>query len=289
MKKNRSINILLILIFALFLFRGDDVFAQARGKAYDGQIKSVIQGLVPAMIMCYDENEGSYAGCDTMIIEKYYDGKFPEPPKCSYDEKYNIVISNDGKNYAIWADLVNVDGYWCVDSEPEGYGKLVLSDEMPTSKKAFCPKDGHYTEQKVKSNCSTGKDDIGLYSIPLMFLLAFVAILFILLEFINKYCLSQKFGHKGMLWIALLGVIIAPCVGIICMLLVGTIATFLIGLDIGIALFASLPVIVLLAYFCIKSLFNPYKNLISSSAIRKLSLLILFFDLLIFIIALIAL
>ncbi len=282
MKKNGSINILLILIFALFLFRGDDAFAQARSKAYDAQIRSEIASLMAPMLICYDENGDSYSGCG-----KKLEDNIEIPPKCSYDDKYNIIVSEDGKDFAIWADLVNADGYWCEDSSFSG--RVVLSDEIPTSKKAFCPKDGHYTKQRVKSNCSTGNDDIGLYSIPLMFLLAFAAILFILLEFINKYCLSQKFGHKGMLWIALSGVMIAPFVGVIYMLLVGTIAALFTGLDVGIALFAGLPIIVLLAYFCIKSLFNPYKNLISSSVIRKLSLLILFFDLLIFIVALTAL
>jgi hypothetical protein len=285
MKKTKLINILFIFIFALFLFRGDEVGAEARTKAYDAQIKSDIAQIHMAIEMCYDENDGNYLGCDN--DEKLFrSGSYiPKPPKCSYDEKYNIIVSEDGKSFVIWADLVNTDGYWCLDSDTDGFGRVVLNDEVPITEKAFCSKDGHYTKQKIKSNCMTRNNNIGIYFVAFIFLLTFIIILFIILELINKYYFSHKFKHRSMFWIALLSVTLVPVVGIAYLLIAIVIITLFTGIDSGIAILIGLPIIVLLVYFCIKSLLNSYKNLISSSAIRNLSLLILFFDLLIFIIS----
>lgn len=86
----------------------------ARNKGYDTQVKSDASQIRNAMEICYDDNSGSYASCNTLALLG-----LPAtlvPPSCSDDNAggYNIITT--ASKYTIWADLCAASNDWCVDN-----------------------------------------------------------------------------------------------------------------------------------------------------------------------------
>lgn len=209
MKKIKLVNILLIFIFAVFLFQGDEAEA-TRSKGYDAQIKSNVAQIRNMVEICYDNNKGSYLNCGTLEVLGLNNFNI-KPPICSDDKEYNIAISEDGKSYAIWGDLVGADGYWCVDSA--GGSKTVANDIIPTKESTVCPEDGNYVKKDKNSNECQKKENfnslLSFISFFFLFIIVLYFILNIILSLINivfwKNKLSSKEINRKILKLILIG------------------------------------------------------------------------------------
>ncbi len=89
----------------------------ARQKGYDTQVKSDVSQLRNAMEICYDNNNGSYANCETAAA---LGSASMKPPACSGDALITGYIGStigvSASAYAIHADLCGGTFDWCADS-----------------------------------------------------------------------------------------------------------------------------------------------------------------------------
>ena len=98
-----------------------------KSKAYDAKIKSELSQILTNAEVYADGHDGSYSG--------YTVPAGTVPPKCSDDATYNVSVSTDGLHIAVWADLCDANGSWCIDSD--GANKLLTSGTTPTN--GVCP------------------------------------------------------------------------------------------------------------------------------------------------------
>lgn len=270
MKITKLSNILLVFIFALFLFQGDEVGARSKG-GYDIQIKSDIAQIRNAMELCWDNNKESYSNCGNLELIGASNIK---PPICSDDKEYNIVISEDGSDDAIFGDLCEGCGYWCFDST--GTSKNVVSDEIPTKENAVCPEDSNYSGRNENSNNCQQKENAGdflhfLIILIVSFIIAFnlVMLLFNKNKFKYKYLLM--FIFKMIITILLL----ISYIPIINSVIIDEIIEFDGNIIFIIFLLSVLLISTYLLYMFIKYLLIPYKKEIFSLTMLFLEILIL--------------
>ncbi len=109
----------------------------ARQKGYDTQIKSDIAQIRNGMEMCYDNNNGSYASCNTAAALGIAS---LTPPACSSDRVaapgyIGSTIGVSASAYSIHADLCAGAFDWCVDSTGTAKNTTVAVGVSPT----VCP------------------------------------------------------------------------------------------------------------------------------------------------------
>ena len=84
----------------------------ARNKGYDTQIKSDISQIRTTIELCYDNMNGTYAGCNNPGTNGIAD---IEEPACGLP--YAITLNADDTGYAISGQLCSdTTLFWCVDT-----------------------------------------------------------------------------------------------------------------------------------------------------------------------------
>ncbi len=273
MKKFKIINILILCVFASFLFSGNDMNTSGN-RGYDAEIKSEILQIRNDLEVWYDDNE-----------ENYLEYQLPSnliPPGCSDDKQYNITISEGGQNYAIWGNLCSSNGYWCADSN--GEFKNVKNDNVPTKENIICPSNSpeFIKNEKIEDY---KENTIRLSKLILLAIIIYIIYYIIIkniLRLINKYFLENKLNNRNINNISFnsvvnnLGFIL---IYYITLLIFAYIANSL-SIDLGFMFIIHLLIIVLFVYLMIKNKLNKYKEKLSVNKIRNLSIFIIIYNIL---------